>query len=96
MAVVASNSTLKFNAAIATSWTRTQLANTGTRTVWLRAKKTNTAEIYIGDVTVTSAPGGNIVMDLQPGEGIFFDITNPSLLYAVSAAAQTLYVAGME
>jgi hypothetical protein len=96
MPVVASNGTLKFSAAIATSSTRTQLPNQGTRTVMLSAKKTNSAEIYLGDVTVTSAPGGNIIKDLNAGETVFLDITNPSLIYAVSAAAQTLYVLGME
>lgn len=62
------------------------------RTVFLRNPKANTAAVFIGDSTVTSAPGGNVIVDLQPGEGLFLNVGTISLFYAVSAAAQSLFV----
>jgi hypothetical protein len=75
---------------------RQQLANRGARTVLLRSAKTNTVAIWIGDSTVTTTGGGNVLLDLQPGEAIFLDISNPNLLYAAASSSSTLFVSSME
>jgi len=108
MAVVSPNSVITYSAILATGSTAKNL-QTGTtsaptastaassgRTLWIRAPKANTAAVFIGDSTVTSVPGGNVLTDLQPGEGLFIDFSNLGTFWAVSAAAQSLFSAVLE
>lgn len=95
MPVVNPSSTVTMGAGIAVT-ARQQLPNRGARTVFLRSAKTNTVAVWIGDSTVTTTGGGNVFMDLQPGEGIFLDIGNPNQLYAAASSSSTIFVSSME
>lgn len=68
-------------AATATSLTTTnaiQLASAScTLGVWVSAPLANTAAVYVGDSTVTTASG----IELQPGDREFFPVANANLLY---------------
>jgi hypothetical protein len=81
---------------VATGTTAVQIGGAlgiAARTVSFRSSKANAAVvIYLGDATVLSAPSGNIITDLQPGEMLFLDIRNTNLVWAVSASACVLYV----
>ena len=94
MSTVSPASTITFGTTVTTG-ARTQLVSCPARTVMLRAAKTNSAAIWIGDSTVTTAGAGKVLIDLQPGEAAFLDINNANLLYSASAASQTLYVSGL-
>ena len=61
------------------------------RTCFIRAAKANSATVWVGDATVTNTGTGNVLVDLQPGEGIYVDANNLGLFWAASAAAQTIY-----
>lgn len=107
MPVVSPNTTIAYIPIMATGATAKNL-QTGTtsapatigvtfpaRTIFLRAPKANTAAVFIGDSTVLSTPAGNVMIDLQPGEGIFIDFNDLGTFWAVSAAAQSLFAVAM-
>lgn len=74
-----------------------QCADNGARTVFIRSAKANTVTTYVGGSTVTNAGGGSVLVDLQPGEGIFYDIKNSNLLWVVAASATAvIYVSVFE
>lgn len=95
MPVVSPASSVTMAAGIAVT-ARQQLPSRAARTVFLRSAKTNTVAIWIGGSDVTTAGAGTVLMDLQPGEGVFIDIGNSNLLYAAASSSSTLYVSGLE
>lgn len=63
------------------------------RTVFLKAAADNADTILVGDVSVTSAGGGQVLLELAPGEGVSLDILTTGGLYAVSPTNnQSLFV----
>lgn len=94
MAVTAPAGTLTM-AAVINVTARQQLPAAGCRTVVLRSDKTNTATIWVGGSTVTTAGAGTVLVDLQPGELISLDLNNSSLLYVAAGSSQKLYASAM-
>lgn len=92
MPIFTNYSTVTYNATLSLTTTRTALPSNAGRTVFLRNAKTSGGTAFIGDATVTSAGGGNVLVDLQPGEGMFVDVNNASLFNAVAATTATLFV----
>lgn len=67
---------------VTTAGTRVQLASTtSTKTITIRALKTNTDLIFVGNVTVSSANG----FQLSPSETVSIDLDNLSKVYLDSA-----------
>ena len=65
-----------------------QMPDNSARTVFIRGAKANTTTLYIGSAnSVTAAGAGAVVVDLQPGEGIFMDIKNSNMLWYIAASA---------
>lgn len=66
------------------------------KTVFIKAAAANTQVVYIGDVTVTSAGGGNVQAELMAGDGMSMDVSSTGSLYGVSASGtQAIYVGVM-
>jgi len=62
----------------------TQLPSaTATAGVWVSCPLANTAAVYIGDSSITTANG----IELQPGDREFFPVSNSNLLYARTGTA---------
>jgi hypothetical protein len=59
----------------------------------IRADRSNTGIVYIGDSTLVAAAGGaGVMFDLSAGESVTLKVS-PAALYArASAASQNLYV----
>lgn len=73
------------NTAVANSLTagdtaRHQLPSSPGWQVILRAARTNTGTVYIGDSTL-AAPGTGVMFDLGPGDSVGLDLANPNALY---------------
>jgi hypothetical protein len=84
-------STITYTATVTTG-ARTQLPSASARMVSFRAAKTNSAAIWLGGSTVTTAGAGLVLCDLQPGEIFFFNDSATTEIYTASAASQSLYV----
>lgn len=66
---------------VTTAGTAVQLPSNACGSVVIKAKTTNTGNIFVGPSAVTSANG----LILSPGESISMDITNTNLIYLNSA-----------
>lgn len=95
MPVVEPNGVVSYLAPISATSSRVALGTLPSRTIFIRNAKTSAGTLFVGDNTVTSAGAGNVFVDLQPGEGIFIDLANASLLNIVAATTATAYVAGL-
>lgn len=74
---------IHFQTTVTTAGTRVQLAANACKWVIIKAKATNTGNIFVGGVTVTSTNG----YILTPGEAISFDGTNTNLFYIDSSVS---------
>lgn len=79
-------------AKVALSTSRTHLSGAGStgtpsgvRTVVIQNLDTS-INVLLGDVTVTNSGGGNVFLQLAPGQIVFLDIASAGLLYAVAAS----------
>jgi len=88
-------STIAEQATISATGTRAQLASISGRTFFIRNAKASAGPAYLGGSDVTTGGGGKVMIDLQPGEGIFLDLTNPSGLWVVAASTATVYLTGL-
>lgn len=76
--------------------TRAAMPDVPAREVWIKADAGNAGTVYFGDVTVTSAGGGNVFTQLKAGDGIVLQITNVNLLgYCVGSAATQIFYTGV-
>lgn len=95
IAVEARTSITGINGGFSVTTTAGQITSTTFQQgVIMRASPSNSANIYIGPSTVTSA-GGNAWMILEAGDALIIPASNANLVYAVAASGtQTLYVIG--
>lgn len=93
--VTAGGSASTVNATVLSAITTraTPASETAVSVVW-KAKLSNTAIVYIGeaDSTITNAGAGSVITDLNPGDSMTLDITNPNKIqYVAASGTQTVY-----